>query len=192
MCNISRSSKDAVGLREERNCELRYAWHSSHTPMSAHLKSISLWKSSEKITNGFATSLTQATVGIYLIIIWQKGGALEMGHVWALYLRITGPSRAAPQLHIYIQICTAWWDMRRWEAWALLIILQPFLQSRLWTNRSWRRGSIWFNAEVQKDVAPLVLSPNHFFPKATKSFKEETDTVGGWGLTGVWIQILAY
>lgn len=192
VCNISRSSKDAVGLREERDCELRNASHSSHAPMSAHINIYFIMKIIRENYKRFPdephTGHGRHLSNHYLAKRRSAGDGACLGTLFVDH-RAQQSSPSVAHLHS---------DLHRvmgYEAVggrALLIILQPFLQSWLWMNRSWRRGTLWFNAEIQKDVAPLVLSPNHFFPKAAKSFKEKTDTVGGWSLTGFWIQILGY
>lgn len=134
-CNISRRSKDAVGLKEERDCESKSTSHSSHASMSTHINIYFIMKIIRENYKRFPKE-PHAGCGRHLShqanIIWQKGRALESGHVWALLFA----DHRAQQRSICIQICTAWWETRRWEARALLIILQPFLQSWLWMNQS--------------------------------------------------------
>ncbi len=129
-CNISRR-KDAVGLKEERDCELKSTSHSSHASMSTHINIYFIMKIIRENYKRFPKEPHTGHLPHQKIFIWQKGRALVPGHVWALLF----VDHRAQQRSICIQICTAWWEMRRWEAWTLLIILQPFLQSWLEMNQ---------------------------------------------------------
>ncbi len=94
-CNISRRSKEAVGLKEERDCELKSTSHSSHASMSTHINIYFIMKIIRENYKRFPRSHTQAIYLIRQTLFGKKEEHLCRGTSGHSYLWITGPSRGA-------------------------------------------------------------------------------------------------
>lgn len=94
-----------MGLREERDCESKSASRGSHASMSAHINIYFITKTIRENYKRFPKE-PHAGRGRLLShqanVIWQKGRALESGHVWALLFadhRAQQRSPSAAHLH---------------------------------------------------------------------------------------------
>ncbi len=93
-CNISRS-KDAVGLKEERDFELKSTSHSSHASMSTHINIYFIMKIIRENYKRFPKEPHTGHLPHQKFLFGKREEHLCRGTSGHSYLWITGPSRGA-------------------------------------------------------------------------------------------------